>query len=98
LLELEQAEAARLESKYAGQDLEARKAAIKQVVQTYRPTKPPKTASPEHFLRNQVLNARIAGHLRKAQAQEEMDGGYESVPAKETIVRKKICGPSNPGI
>ena len=67
LLELEQAEAAKLEAKYAGQDLEARKAAINKTMQSYRPTKPPKTATPQHFLHNQVLNSQIVREIKKAQ-------------------------------
>ena len=70
LLELEQAEAAKLEAKYAGQDLEARKAAINKTMQSYRPTKPPKTATPQHYLHNHVLNQRIAKELLKAQGED----------------------------
>jgi hypothetical protein len=96
LLELEHAKAAKLEAKYAGQDLEARSAAINEAMQTYRPTKRPKTASPRHYLENHVINSKIASHLRRAQAEEEMDN-YSPTPVKETTIRKKICGPWNPG-
>ena len=67
LLELEQGKAAELEAKYADQDLEARKAAIREAMQSYRPTKPPKTATPQHFLHNQVLNSQIVREIKKAQ-------------------------------
>jgi hypothetical protein len=65
--ELEQAEAARLEAKYAGQDLEARSAAINEAMQTYRPTKPPRTATPAQYLRDHMLNQKIAKEIIKAQ-------------------------------
>jgi hypothetical protein len=67
LLELEQAEAAKLEAKYVDQDLKARSAAVREALQSYRPTKPPRTATPQHYLSNQVLNERIAQEIRKAQ-------------------------------
>jgi len=70
LLELEQGKAAELEAKYADQDLEARKAAIREAMQSYRPTKPPKTAPPQHYLHNHVLNQRIAKELLKAQGED----------------------------
>jgi hypothetical protein len=67
LLELEQAEAAKLEAKYAGQDLEARSAAIHEAMQRYRPTKPPKTATPSQVLESYHLNNKIAREIIKAQ-------------------------------
>lgn len=62
---LEQKEAKRLGEKYEGQDYEARRAAFREVMQRWRPTKAPKVASAQHYLANQVLNERIAKELRK---------------------------------
>jgi hypothetical protein len=67
LLELEQGKAAELEAKYAGQDLEARTAAIKEAMQRYRPTKPPQTATPSQVLEGYYLNNKVAREIIRAQ-------------------------------
>jgi hypothetical protein len=85
LLELEQGKAAELEVKYAGQDLEARSAAIKEAMQRYRPTKPPRTASPQHYLYNDYQNRRIAREIRQAQEEDEERG---SLPRYNPAGRK----------
>jgi hypothetical protein len=90
LLELKQAEAAKLEAKYADQDLEARKAAIKEAMQAYRPTKPPKTMTPAQYLYDHHMNQKIARHLIEARAKE--DDYPPPTPVKLTSLGERICG------
>jgi hypothetical protein len=82
LLELEQASAVKLEVKYGGQDLEARSAAIKEAMQSYRPTKPPRTMTPAQYLYNEVQNRRIAREIREAQGEDVERESYNPAGRK----------------
>jgi hypothetical protein len=65
--EFDQAKEARYAKEHAELDFEARSAAVNEVLQTYRRTKPPKTATPSQVLESYHLNNRIAKEIIKAQ-------------------------------
>lgn len=68
--ELDAQEANKLKGRYEREDMEGRTAALREVMQTYRPTRVPVGMRVEEVLRDQVLNRRIAKHLRE---EEERD-------------------------
>lgn len=67
---IEQEESNRLGAKYASQEVEVRRLAMREVLQRWRPTKRPAVQGVGQYLENQVLNTRIASELR-AKMEEE---------------------------